>query len=88
MPTLIRRSFASRSRSWGDVTKRPSRPAKGDTLAENSIDTVGSSMRIRGRDSGRSRSVTVSPISMLSMPAMATRSPAPASAISTRLSPS
>ena len=88
MPTLMRFSFMSRSRSWGEVTKRPSLPASGDTLAEKSIDTVGSSMRISGSATGVSASATVSPISIDSMPAIATRSPALASAISTRLSPS
>jgi len=88
MPTLTRFSFMSRSRSCGEVTKRPSRPANGDTLAEKSIDTVGSSIRMSGRACGLSGSATVSPISMASMPAIATRSPALASAISIRFSPS
>jgi hypothetical protein len=88
MPTLTRRSFPRRSRSWVEVTYLPSRPANGETLDENSIDTVGSSTRIGGRASGLSRSAIVSPISIVSMPAMATRSPALASRISMRLRPS
>jgi hypothetical protein len=63
-------------------------PANGETLAEKSIETVGSSIRMRGSARGFSSSATVSPMSMLSMPAMATISPALASAISTRFSPS
>ena len=88
MPTLMWRSFMRRSRSWGEVTNRPSLPASGEMLAEKSIDTVGSSMRISGSATGASPSATVSPISIESIPAIATRSPALASAISTRLSPS
>ena len=88
MPTLVRRSFHSRSRSWVEVTYLPSRPENGETLDEKSIDTVGSSTRISGSACGRSASAMVSPISMASMPATATRSPADASATSTRLSPS
>ena len=88
MPGLSLRSFRSRSRSWGEVTNRPSRPANGETLDENSIDTVGSSMRISGNATGFSRSPTVSPMSIVSIPAMATISPACASWISMRLSPS
>jgi hypothetical protein len=50
--------------------------------------TVGSSMCITGRACGWSASAMVSPISMLSMPATATISPALASEISTRFRPS
>ena len=46
MPTLLRRSCQSRSRSWGEVTNLPSLPANGETLDEKSIATVGSSMRM------------------------------------------
>ena len=49
MPTLVRRSFHSRSRSWVEVTYLPSRPENGETLDEKSIDTVGSSTRISGQ---------------------------------------
>ena len=87
--TLLRTfSLQSRSRSWVEVTNLPSLPANGDTLAEKSIDTVGSSMRISGSATGFSGSAMVSPISMASMPATATMSPAEASATSTRLRPS
>ncbi len=85
---MLRFSRQSRSRSWVEVTYLPSFPANGDTLAENSMDTVGSSMRITGRATGFSASATVSPISMDSMPATATMSPAEASGTSTRFSPS
>ena len=79
MPGLSLRSFMSRSRSCGEVTKRPSLPAKGETFDENSMETVGSSMRMSGSATGASRSATVSPMSIASMPAMATMSPALAS---------
>ena len=88
MATLVRFSFHSRSRSWVEVTNLPSRPENGETFEEKSMDTVGSSMCMTGRATGRSGSVTVSPISTLSMPAMATMSPSEASATSTRLRPS
>ena len=88
MPTLVRRSFQSRSRSCVEVTNRPSLPEKGEMFEEKSMDTVGSSMCMTGRATGFSASASVSPISTLSVPATATRSPAVASAISTRLSPS
>ena len=88
MPTLVRRSLQSRSRSWVEVTNLPSRPEKGETFDEKSIETVGSSMCMTGRATGFSASARVSPISTLSVPATATRSPAEASATSTRLSPS
>src|SRR5207247_1696663 len=52
IPTLLRRSFQSRSRSWVEVTNRPSRPAKGETFEEKSIETVGSSSRITGSAPG------------------------------------
>ena len=56
MPGLSLRSFMRRSRSCGEVTKRPSLPANGETLDENSIETVGSSMRMSGSATGFSRS--------------------------------
>jgi len=49
---------------------------------------VGSSIRMSGSATGFSTSATVSPMSIDSMPAMATISPALASGISVRLSPS
>ena len=52
------------------------------------METVGSSMRITGNATGCSGSAMVSPISMFSMPATATRSPAEASGTSTRFRPS
>ena len=88
MPGLSFFSFMSRSRSCGEVTYLPSLPANGDTLAEKSIDTVGSSMRISGSATGFSMGATVSPMSIVSMPAMATIWPALASGISTRFKPS
>ena len=50
--TLLRRSFQSRSRSWVEVTKRPSRPAKGEMLDEKSMETVGSSMCMTSQGHG------------------------------------
>ena len=87
-PGLSLRSFHEALAQLREVTKRPSLPANGETLDENSIDTVGSSMRMSGSATGFSRSPTVSPMSMVSMPAMATISPALPSGISMRFSPS
>src|SRR5215472_9643744 len=78
MATLVRFSFHSRSRSCVEVTNFPSRPEKGETLEEKSMDTVGSSMCMTGSATGFSGSLTVSPISTFSMPATATISPAEA----------
>ena len=75
--TLVRASLKRRSRRCRDVTYLPSRPAKGETFAENSMATVGSSIRIGGSATGRSGSASVSPISIASMPATATTSPGP-----------
>jgi hypothetical protein len=88
MPTLTRPSLNSRSRRWREVTNRPSRPEKGETFEKKSMVTVGSSMRMGGRATGRSASAIVSPISIASIPATATTSPGPASATSTRFRPS
>ena len=74
--TLLRISRQSRSRSWVEVTNLPSRPANGETLEEKSMATVGSSMCMTGSATGFSGSAMVSPISMASMPATATMSPA------------
>src|SRR3989454_5945991 len=52
MPGLSLRSFSRRSRSCGEVTKRPSLPANGETFDEKSIDTVGSSIRMSGSATG------------------------------------
>ena len=52
------------------------------------MEIVGSSTWIGGSAIGRSRSESVSPMFTSSIPATATMSPAPASAISTRFSPS
>jgi hypothetical protein len=57
-------------------------------LEEKSIDTVGSSIRMSGSATGFSSAPTVSPMSIVSMPAMATISPALASSISMRFRPS
>ena len=86
--TLLRFSRQSRSRSWVEVTNLPSLPAKGETLEEKSMATVGSSMCMTGSAIGFSGSAMVSPISIASMPATATMSPADASGTSTRLRPS
>jgi hypothetical protein len=56
-------------------------------LTPKSIAMVGSSIRMGGSGAGRSRSATVSPIAMSSMPAIATMSPAIACSRSTRLRP-
>ena len=86
--TLPSSSFSSRARSCREVTNFPSLPANDEVLIEKTIDTVGSSTAMRGRGFGSSASEIVSPIVTSSIPAIATMSPAVASAISVRLSPS
>src|SRR5207247_2268348 len=85
--TFRRLSCQSRSRSFRDVTWLPERPAHGLVFTANTIAMVGSSMRMGGSASGRSRSATVSPMWMSSMPAMATMSPAQARSSSMRFNP-
>ena len=85
--TFRRLSCPSRSRSFLDVTWLPERPAHGLVFTPNTIAMVGSSMRMGGSASGRSRSATVSPMWMSSMPAMATMSPAQARSSSMRFNP-
>ena len=86
--TLPSSSRSSRSVSWRDVTYCPSRPAIGDVLTPKIIETVGSSIAIGGIGTRCSMSVIVSPIVMSSMPARQTMSPAAASWMSMRFSPS
>jgi hypothetical protein len=71
-----------------DVTYCPSRPDIGDVLTPKIIETVGSSIAITGIATRCTTSAIVSPIVMSSMPARQTMSPAAASVISIRLSPS
>ena len=70
------------------MTNWPSRPASGEVLTPKTIDTVGSSTAIGGIGCWCSGSAMVSAMLMSSMPARQTMSPAAASAISTRFSPS
>ena len=70
------------------VTYLPSRPANGESLTRNIMETVGSSTLIGASAIGFSRSASVSPIVTSSMPEMTTRSPACASSTSARRSPS
>ena len=86
--TLPSSSRSSRSRRLRDVTYCPSRPATGDVFTPKTIETVGSSTAIGGIATGCSASAIVSPIVMFSIPARQTMSPAAASSMSTRLSPS
>src|SRR5207249_15246 len=53
MPTLTRRSRMRRSRSWGEVTKRPSLPASGETGAEERRAEGGVEARRRHRRQDR-----------------------------------
>ena len=73
-----------RSRSFRDVTWLPERLAHGPVFTEKNMAMVGSSMRMGGSASGRSRSAMVSPMRMSSTPATATMSPASARSTSTR----
>ena len=86
--TLVSASFSSRSLSLREVTCLPSRPLNGESLTDSTIEIVGSSILMCGSARGFSRSERVSPMLTSSRPAMATMSPGPASAISTRFSPS
>ncbi len=65
---LVRSSFSSRSFSFREVTCSPSRPENGEEFTENTIESVGSSMRRRGSGEGSSASVMVSPIPIPSTP--------------------
>ena len=85
--TLVRSSFARRSRRLREVTYCPSRPAKGEVLMVNSIPIVGSSMTIGGSGAGFSTSVMVSPMVIPSTPATAMMSPISVSVQSVRFRP-
>ena len=71
-----------------DVTNWPSRPDIGDVFTPKIIDTVGSSIAMTGIATRWMTSAIVSPMVMSSMPARQTMSPAAASVMSIRLSPS
>ena len=85
---LLREAVSEFSRSWREVTKRPSRPAKGESLTEKIISTVGSLILTKGRGETSSGAHTVLPMLMPSMPEKATMSPARARSTGTRPSPS
>ena len=88
MATLPKTSRSSRSLSWRDVTKRPSVPAKGELFTLKIIEMVGSSTAMTGSGRGFSALVTLSPISMPSIPASATISPKRARSTDSRFNPS
>ena len=71
-----------------EVTNFPSFPTNGESFTINVIASVGSSISIRGNATGSFISANVSPISMSSIPATQTMSPASASSISTLFKPS
>ena len=94
-PTSVTRSETSlsvsrnsRSRSWRDVTNLPSRPAKGLSLTENVISSVGAEIFTNGSGSTSSGAQIVRPMVMSEMPENATISPAEASCTGTFPSPS
>ena len=86
--TLLCSSRSSRSRIWRLVTNLPSRPASGELLTQKFIVSVGSSTFSIGSGCGSSRSVSVTPMPMSSMPLISTMSPGPASVACLRSRPS
>ena len=85
--TFVSASRRRRSPIWRLVTYLPSWPAKGELLTEKRTLTVGGSIAMRGSDSCASGGQTVSPISIVSTPAMIAISPADADSRSTRSRP-
>ena len=86
--TLPISSLSRRSLTWRAVTFAPlTRPASGEVLMPMVMEIAGSSTVISGSGAGFSRSVSVSPIVMSSMPATATISPGPALSAGTRSRP-
>ena len=81
-------SFISRARKWREVTNWPSVPAKGLSLTQKVMETVGSSIFTNGRGSAMAGSQMVSPMNSSSKPETATMSPTRALSQGTRLSPS
>ena len=68
-------SFFNLSNRFRDVKYFPSWPEKGPSLTWKYIESVGSSIDMRGSGLGVSLSVSVSPILIPSMPAIAIISP-------------
>ena len=87
METLPSTSRSRRALIWREVRNLPSRPASGDVLTPKVMRSVGSSTSRRGSGRGSAGSVIVSPMVTSGMPATATISPGPASAISSRSMP-
>ncbi|CAB4960600.1 unannotated protein [freshwater metagenome] len=85
--TLPISSASRRFFTWRAVRSFPSCPAIGEVLIPMVIEIDGSSTMICGSACGRSRSARVSPKVMVSIPAIATISPGPASSAGTRSSP-
>ena len=73
----------SRSRSWRLVTNLPSRPAKGLSLTEKVISTVGALIFTKGSGSTQSGAQMVSPMVISPMPLRAMMLPAVASVMGT-----
>jgi len=74
--TLVRASRNKRSRISREVTRSPSRPAKGPSFTEKDIITVGGSICTKGKPSASGLPESVSPISTSSKPATPTIFPA------------
>ena len=86
--TSLSVSRRSRSLIWREVTNLPSWPAKGLSLTEKVISSVGAPILTNSIGSAKPRAQTVSPIVMSPMPLIAMMLPAPASVTGTRLRPS
>ena len=86
--TSFRVSRKRRSRIWREVTNLPSRPAKGLSLTEKVISTVGALIFTKARGSAKPFAQMVSPMVTSPMPLMAMMLPAEASVTGTRLRPS
>jgi hypothetical protein len=85
---FVSASFIRRSRRLRLVTYLPSRPANGESLIRNSIESVGSSIASGFSGSGLSASAKLSPSPIPPRPATAMMSPGPTDSASTRASPS
>ena len=86
--TSFRVSRNRRSRIWREVTNLPSRPAKGESLTEKVISSVGAEIFTNSMGSTAEGAQMVSPMVMSPMPLMAMISPALASVTGTRANPS
>ena len=86
--TSFKVSRYSRSRSWREVTYLPSRPAKGESLTEKVISSVGALIFTKGSASTASGAQMVSPMVISGIPLMAMMLPAVDSLTAFRAKPS